>query len=147
MEVKLKSLAKDWDHGARKFQRRRASARFEHAQNLRQPALDVFQVSQTESDGHDVEAAFGEWQSQRVPPGEEGAPDLFSLNLFIPDDKHRMAEVAADDARMFFQFERQVCRSATQIESERPWTRERVLQLFDGEAPPEPVEVDREQVV
>src|SRR5262245_27518062 len=42
MEVKLKSLAEDWDHGARKFQRRRASARFEHAQNLRQPALDMF---------------------------------------------------------------------------------------------------------
>src|SRR5215475_4284884 len=125
MKVKLKSLAEDRDHGARKFQRRRASARFEHAQNLRQPAFDMFQVPQTESDGHHVETAVSEWQSQRVPFGEERAPDLPGFDLFIPDDEHRMAKVTADDARMFFQFERQVGRAATQIESGRVRTRER----------------------
>src|SRR5215831_383762 len=119
MKVKLKSLTEDRDHGTRKFQRRRASARFEHAQNFRQSAFDVFQISQTESDGHDVETAIGEWQSQRVPLGEERAPDLPGLDLFIPDDEHRMTEVTADDARVFFQFERQIGRAATQIESDR----------------------------
>src|SRR5262245_43031468 len=124
MKIKLKSLAKDRDHGTRKFQRRRASAWFEHSQNFSQTAFDALQVPQTEGDSHNVETAISERQSQRVPLHEESAPDLSGPDLFIPDDEHRMTEVTADDTRVFFELERQISRAATQIESESARTSE-----------------------
>src|SRR6185312_10644713 len=108
------------------IQHQQASARFCHAPHLPQTRLQIRQIPQTVTDGHDVKAPVRKRHMQRITLQKlNAAPDfkLWTLN-FGPFPRHRehgIAEIEPDYIEALTRKgERDVSRAAAKVEHAFP---------------------------